>query len=178
MLERSLQLPKRPENSFFLWGPRQTGKSTLMRATYPGAAWVDLLKSDEYARYSSRPALLREELASEPGTRFVVVDEVQKVPGLLDEIHWLIENRGIVFGLCGSSARKVRRQHANLLGGRAERFELSGLVSRELGDDFDLDRMLNHGTLPRHYLSESPGRLLRAYVGDYLREEVAAEGLV
>ena len=177
-MERLLHLPKRPENSFFLWGPRQTGKSTLRRATYPGAAWVDLLKSDEYARYSSRPALLREELAAEPGTRFVVVDEVQKVPGLLDEIHWLIENRGIVFGLCGSSARKVRRQHANLLGGRAERFELSGLVSRELGDDFDLDRMLNHGTLPRHYLSESPGRLLRAYVGDYLREEVAAEGLV
>jgi len=178
MLERSLHLPERPENSFFLWGPRQTGKSTLLRMTYPGATWIDLLKSDEFGRYSSRPALLREELASTPGTRFVVVDEVQKVPGLLDEIHWLIENRGIVFALCGSSARKVRRQHANLLGGRAERFELSGLVSRELGSAFDLDRMLNHGTLPRHYLSDSPGRLLRAYVGDYLREEVAAEGLL
>ena len=178
MLARALRLPASPGNSFFLWGPRQTGKSTLLRATYPGATWIDLLKSDEFARYTERPALLREEMTATPDSRLVVVDEVQKVPGLLDEIHWLIENRGIVFALCGSSARKVRRQHANLLGGRAERYELAGLVSAELKDEFDLDRMLNHGTLPRHYLSESPGRLLKAYVGDYLREEVAAEGLV
>lgn len=178
MLRRSLALPSRPETTFSLWGPRQTGKSTLLRATYPDATWIDLLKSDEMARYLSRPALLREELEARPATGVVVVDEVQKVPALLDEIHWLIENRGRVFALCGSSARKVRRSHANLLGGRAVRHELTGLVAPELGTAFDLDRMLNHGTLPRHYLSDEPRPLLRAYVGDYLKEEIAAEGIV
>jgi predicted AAA+ superfamily ATPase len=93
-------------------------------------------------------------------------------------VHWLIENRGIVFALCGSSARKVRRGHANLLGGRAVRYELTGLVSTELGDDFDLVRALNHGFLPRHYLAEQPARRLRSYVDDYLKEEILAEGLV
>ncbi len=103
---------------------------------------------------------------------------MQKVPALLDEAHWLIENRGVQFALCGSSARKVRRGAANLLGGRAVRYELFGLTARELGADFDLDRLLNHGTLPRMYASDRHERLLAAYVGDYLKEEIAAEGLV
>jgi predicted AAA+ superfamily ATPase len=178
MFRRSLRLPPAPEQSFFLWGPRQTGKSSLLRASYPAATWIDLLKSDEFARYSGRPALLREELLAAPPTRPVVIDEVQKVPSLLDEVHWLIENRGVVFALCGSSARRVRRGGANLLGGRALRHELFGLVSAEVGDAFDIVRAVNHGGLPRHYLSDAPARLLQSYVGDYLKDEIAAEGLV
>ncbi len=178
MFRRALALPRRPRDSFFLWGPRQTGKSTLLRASYPDAIWVDLLKTDELLRYLQRPALLREELEADATRRIVVLDEIQKVPGLLDEVHWLIENRGRVFALCGSSARKVRRAQANLLGGRALRRDLLGLVSAEIGREFDLVRALNHGLLPRHYLAADAGERIRAYVGDYLREEIAQEALV
>jgi len=179
MLKRALSLPSAPaRESFFLWGPRQTGKSTLLRQTYPDAFWADLLQTDLYVRYTQSPKLLREELLASPETKFAIIDEVQKVPMLLDEVHWLIENKGLVFGLCGSSARRVRRGHANLLGGRAVRYELFGLVSAVLGSEFDLTRMVNHGYLPRHYLSDRPERLRRAYVNDYLKEEIAAEGLV
>jgi uncharacterized protein len=178
MLRRSLSLPSPPRGSFFLWGPRQVGKSSLLRAHYPAARVVDLLVTEDFVRYAQRPGLLRDELRdAAPGT-FTVIDEIQKVPALLDEVHWLIENRGQVFALCGSSARKLRRGHANLLGGRAERYELFGLVSAELATRFDLVRALNRGYLPRHYLSDRPGRLLAAYVADYLKEEVAAEGLI
>ncbi len=176
MLERALRLPRRPDTSFFLWGPRQTGKSTLLRATYPRARTIDLLSAREFVRFARDPGLLREEIAG-GGERFVVIDEIQKIPALLDEVHWLIENRRVVFGLCGSSARKVRRGHANLLGGRALRYELHGLVSTELGDRFDLVRAVNHGYLPRHYLADAAGGMLRAYVDDYVKEEVVAEGL-
>ena len=177
MLRRALGLPKRSPDSFFLWGPRQVGKSSLLRATYPEATRIDLLRTDEYVRYLQRPGLLRDELRdAAPGT-LTLIDEVQKVPALLDEVHWLIEHRRLAFGLCGSSARKVRRGHANLLGGRAVRYELFGFVSAELGAEFDLTRMLNHGYLPRHYLAADPRRLLRAYVDDYLKEEIAAEGV-
>lgn len=178
MFRRELHLPRRPTESFFLWGPRQTGKSSLLRASYPDATWVDLLRTDDFVRYQGRPALLREELLDAPRGSLVVIDEVQKIPALLDEVHWLIENRGLRFALCGSSARKVRRGHANLLGGRAVRYELLGLVSSEVGEDFDLVRAVSHGFLPRHYLSDRPGPLVRAYVNDYLKEEIAAEGLV
>jgi predicted AAA+ superfamily ATPase len=178
MLKRTLLLAAPPSESFFLWGPRQAGKSTLLRASYPTARVVDLLLTENFVRYVQRPGLLRDELRDAvPGT-LTVIDEIQKVPALLDEVHWLIENKRLVFGLCGSSARKVRRGHANLLGGRAERYELFGLVSAEVGTGFDLVRFLNHGYLPRHYLSDRPGRLLRSYVGDYLKEEIAAEGLI
>lgn len=180
MFKRSLHLPLPGSESFFLWGPRQIGKTTLLRETYPDAIWIDLLKSEEFRRYSTRPESLREELeAVQNGEgRQIVIDEVQKVPGLLDEVHWLIENRGHSFALCGSSARKVKRGSANLLGGRAIRYELRGLTAIELGDAFDLDRLLNHGFLPRLYQASSARRMLDAYVADYLKEEVAAEGLV
>ena len=180
MFERMLSLPESGTETFFLWGPRQAGKSTLLKLRYPDGVWVDLLKADEFRRYVARPELLREELeASGPDpARQVVIDEIQRVPALLDEVHWLIENRGLHFALCGSSARKVRRGGANLLGGRAIRHEMRGLTAREIGDAFDLDRALNHGYLPRIYESARPRRLLDAYIADYLREEVAAEGLV
>ena len=181
MFTRSLRLPTPGTETFFLWGPRQTGKTTLLRATYPESLWIDLLKAEEYRRYLQNPELLRAELAvSETAQqgRQIVIDEVQKVPQLLDEAHWLHENRGLQFALCGSSARKVKRGQANLLGGRAIRYELYGLTAQEVGRGFCLDRMLNHGYLPRMYESERPQRLLNAYVADYLKEEIAAEGLV
>ena len=178
MYKRLLQLPVHPENSFFLWGPRQTGKTTLLKTTYPGAMRIDLLKTDELMRYTQEPSLLRQEvLALAPG-RMVVIDEIQKVPALLDEIHYLIQEQDRIFALCGSSARKIRRgSKVNLLGGRALRYELLGLTARELGDDFSLEHMLNAGPLPRHYMSNKVKPLLRAYVQDYLREEVMEEGL-
>ena len=180
MFNRALDLPIPGTETFFLWGPRQAGKTTLLRQRYPDARWTDLLKSDEFRRYITHPELLRQEIEAEGAYtgRQVVIDEVQKVPTLLDEVHWLLENRGVHFALCGSSARKVRRGAANLLGGRALRYELRGLTSSEIGADFDLDRMLNYGYLPRMYEAARPRRLLDAYVADYLREEVAAEGLV
>ena len=179
MFDRSLVLPQPGSETFFLWGPRQAGKSTLLRGCYPDAYWVDLLKSEVFRRYLDHPEYLRQELAAAPlAGRQIVIDEVQKVPALLDEVHWLIENRGLHFALCGSSARKVRRGAANLLGGRAVRYELRGLTAGELGAAFDLSRMLNHGYLPRIYQAARPRRLLDAYIADYLREEVAAEGLV
>ena len=180
MFKRVLVLPKPGTESFFLWGPRQTGKSTLLRETYPDGRWIDLLKADEFRRYGTRPERMRQEIEAEglrPG-RQIVIDEIQKVPALLDEVHWLIENRGLHFALCGSSARKVKRGAANLLGGRAMRYELHGLSAVELGREFDLDRMLNHGYLPRIYEASRPKRMLDAYIADYLKEEVAAESLV
>jgi predicted AAA+ superfamily ATPase len=178
MFKRALQMPAPGTETFFLWGPRQTGKSTLLRAAYPDAFWIDLLKSEEYRRYLQNPEHLRQQLETRATVRQVVIDEVQKVPALLDEAHWLHERRGIRLALCGSSARKVRRGRANLLGGRAVRYELHGLMAGEIGAQFNLNRMLNHGYLPRMYESNRPRRLLDAYIADYLKEEVAAEGLV
>jgi uncharacterized protein len=178
MFKRALRLPASGTATFFLWGPRQTGKTTLLQAIYPDALWIDLLKADEFRRYIQNPEFLREELAVRESVRQVVIDEVQKVPPLLDEVHWLHERRKIRFALCGSSARKVKRGQANLLGGRALRYELHGLTAGEIGSGFDLNRLLNHGYLPNIYQSDNPRSLLNSYVADYLKEEVAAEGLV
>ena len=180
MFHRKLPLPAPGEETFFLWGPRQTGKSTLLKERYPEARWLDLLKADEFRRYSDNPELLRQEIILDgppPGNQ-IVIDEVQKIPALLDEVHWLIENSGVKFALCGSSARKVRYGAANLLGGRALRFELHGLTAAELGDAFDLTQVLNHGYLPRMVEVARPTQRLDAYIADYLKEEIAAEGLV
>ncbi|MDZ7698545.1 MAG: AAA family ATPase [Deltaproteobacteria bacterium] len=178
MYTRLLQLPKKPKRSFFLWGPRQTGKTTLLKAAYPEGLRIDLLKTDELMRYLQQPSLLREVAAAAPKGRLIVIDEIQKAPLLLDEIHYLIQETDCIFALCGSSARKLRRGQVNLLGGRAMRYELLGLTARELADDFSLVRMLNAGSLPEHYGEDNPRPLLRAYVQDYLREEVMEEGLI
>ena len=178
MFERKLHLPLEKTETFFLWGPRQTGKTTLLRQAYPDAFWIDLLKAEEYRRYVTRPERMREEIEALVAMPFIVIDEVQKVPKILDEVHWLREAYGIQFALCGSSARKVKRGAANLLGGRAVRYDLRGLTSAELSSDFDLERILNHGYLPRVYEAARPRRLLNGYVADYLKEEVASEGLV
>ena len=162
--------------SCFFWGPRQSGKSTLLKSTFPKAPYYDLLLSDEFERLNRKPTLLREELLAHHAPGPVIVDEVQKIPRLLDEIQWIIVNKKKQFILCGSSARKLKRGSGNLLGGRALRYELFPLVSREI-PEFDLLRALNHGLIPRHYEHADPRRLLRSYIGDYLKEEIAAEAL-
>lgn len=166
-----------PDSTFFLWGPRQSGKTTLLKARYPGDYRIDLLKTDERMRYERNPALLREEVGALPSGKRVVIDEIQKIPALLDEVHYLLEETGRTFILCGSSARKIRRSHANLLGGRALRRELLGLSAREIGEKFSLLRMLNNGPLPRHYLSDNAEEYIGAYVDVYLKEEILDEGL-
>ena len=104
MFTRALSLPKAGTETFFLWGPRQSGKSTLLKACYPDAPRIDLLRSDEFTRYTREPELLRTELAAKEKRKFIIIDEIQKVPALLDEVHWLIENEKVRFALCGSSA--------------------------------------------------------------------------
>lgn len=176
---RRLQtLAGRGSRPCFLWGPRQTGKSTLLKELFPTVRIYDLLLSEEFERLVRKPSILREEVLASPAHhRFpVVIDEVQKIPSLLDEIHWLIRERSVPFILCGSSPRKLIRGGAGLLGGRALRYELHPLVYPEI-PGFDLVRALNHGLLAPHYVSDDPGPQLHAYVGSYLREEVAAEGL-
>ncbi len=177
MYKRLLNLPEKPNKSFFLWGPRQTGKTTLLKKLYPDALRIDLLKTDELIRYLRNPSILREEAAALAPTKLIVIDEIQKAPMLLDEIHYLIENTGRNFVLCGSSARKVRRGHANLLGGRAVRYELLGLTAQEIGERFSLTHFLNTGPLPNHYKADNHRLLMRSYVDDYLREEILEEGL-
>ena len=181
MYKRLISLAKKPKRSQFLWGPRQVGKTTLLNVVYPDALRIDLLKSDEFVRFQQMPSLLREIAMAAPlPASPIIMDEVQKVPQLLDEVHWLIENKGLVFVLCGSSARKLKRQGANLLGGRAIRNILLGLSSVEIGPAFDLDRMLNQGNIPQHYDADSNEwpALIRSYVADYLKEEIAAEATV
>ena len=165
------------DDSVFLWGARQVGKSTLVKKLFPDAKIYDLLKSDEYSRLLRRPQLLREELMSYDETNVVVIDEIQKIPALLDEVHWLIVNRGIRFVLCGSSARKLKRVGSNLLGGRALPVMLFPFVSAEI-PDFDLFRAINNGMIPRHYMVQNPQKRLEAYIGVYLKEEIQEEAVV
>lgn len=177
MIVRHFQLPDQDDRSVFLWGPRKTGKSSWIKTHLPQAKVIDLLQTDVYFEYVRRPALLRERYQPSP---LVVIDEVQKVPALLDEVHWLIENRGARFLLTGSSPRKLLRGQANLLGGRAWRREMRPLCLRELLDykpDLDLEDLMVRGTLPPHFLARRPLEDLASYVGDYLKEEIAAEGL-
>ncbi len=179
MLSRSLRMDLPRGQSAFLWGPRKTGKSTFLRQRFPDSLVYDFLDTDLALEFAKRPALLRERLLAKDAAALghpVVLDEVQKVPALMDEVHWLMENRQIDFILCGSSARKMKRGHANLLGGRAWRYEMFPLVSPELGT-VDLLRVLNRGAVPSHYFSGDHRRSLDAYVRDYLKEEVFAEGL-
>lgn len=183
----SIALPER--QSAFLWGARKTGKSTFLRQVFPGSLSFDFLRTDLLIAFTTRPALLREQLLARSPAELalpVILDEVQKVPALLDEVHGLIEGHGLRFVLCGSSARKLKRGRANLLGGRAWRYEMLPLVSAEFPgaadgeggkEGMDLLRALNSGLIPSHYLSVNPRKSLEAYVRDYLKEEVFDEGL-
>ena len=178
-IKRVLDIDLPLRQSAFLWGPRKTGKSTYLKAKYPHSLVYNFLKTDLFLEFSKKPALLRERLLARNDDVMnhpVILDEVQKVPQILDEVHWLIENKGLRFMLCGSSARKLKRGKANLLGGRAWRYEMFPLVTPEL-KDWNLLRVLNHGMIPDHYLKESYKKALRAYTQDYLKEEVFDEGL-
>ncbi|MFO8052991.1 MAG: AAA family ATPase [Candidatus Omnitrophota bacterium] len=174
----NIKLPK--GQSAFLWGPRKTGKTTFLKTHFPDSLVFDFLKTDLFLSMAKNPALLREQLMAKPDNLLekpIILDEVQKVPQLLDEVHWLIENKGLSFILCGSSARKLKRGHANLLGGRAWRYEMFPLVTAEL-KNYDLLRILNQGMIPTHYLQEKNyKKSLQAYVQDYLKEEIFVEGL-
>lgn len=178
-IQRILNIDLPPRQSAFLWGPRKTGKSSYLKETFPQSLMYDFLQTDLYLEFSKNPALMRERLLAK-GERTldhpVILDEVQKIPQILDEVHWLIENRGLRFILCGSSARKVTRGKVNLLGGRAWRYEMFPFVTAEL-EDLNLIRILNRGLVPDHYLRESFKRSLKAYTQDYLKEEVFNEGL-
>lgn len=174
MLSRLLSSPK---TSAFLFGPRGTGKSTWLRAQGPRGVSYDLLDAQKALRLAKEPGLLYQELVGKkPGT-WVVLDEVQKVPSLLDDVHRLIEQKQLRFLMSGSSARKLRRGAANLLGGRAIQMSLFPLVSRELGDRFNLERALRFGTLPMSWQSEDPATYLRGYTQTYLQEEIKSEAL-
>lgn len=176
MYERFLDLETLlAKRSLFLFGPRQTGKSTLVRGTFPEATYFDLLEADTFRELSARPEYMRQTLP--PTSRIVVIDEVQKLPPLLDEVHLLIErDKRLRFVLTGSSARKLRRGGANLLAGRARICRLHPLAACELPPERLLDR-INRGGLPSILDSEEYREDLRAYVGTYLQEEVRAEGL-
>jgi len=176
---RRLHFSLPPGQSAFLWGARKTGKSTWLHQRFPTSVYYDFLKTDVMLALAANPSLLREQLLTKDIATLkepIILDEVQKVPQVLDEVQGLIESQGLRFVLCGSSARKLKRGQANLLGGRAWRFEMHPLVSAEI-PGFNLLQALNRGLIPAHYSEEKFHRSLRAYVQDYLKEEVFAEGL-
>ena len=166
-------------SSYFLFGPRGTGKSTWLRAQNKDALWIDLLQPDVHRHYAARPERLRDLVRAQPDREVVVIDEVQKAPELLDVVHGLIEERvGPRFVLTGSSARKLKRSGVDLLAGRALLRFLHPFMAAELGERFNLDSALRLGLLPLVWDAPEPEATLRAYVGLYLREEVQQEGLV
>ncbi|MBK8575772.1 MAG: ATP-binding protein [Elusimicrobia bacterium] len=176
VVERFFKLPKQ---SFFLLGPRGTGKSTLVRSAIKKALWIDLLSEESFRKYSARPEFITEVVEGLPDHSTVVVDEIQRVPSILNEIHRLIEKkRGWRFILTGSSARKLKREGANLLGGRALVNALHPFMAGELGNRFSLEKALSVGMLPLIHAAPDPDKQLAAYAGVYLREEVQREGLV
>lgn len=167
-----------PSGSFFLLGPRGTGKSTWLRAQYPDALRVDLLDESLYQSYLANAAKFASEMRAVPPDTWVIIDEVQRIPSLLNEVHRFIEERGLRFALCGSSARKLRRGGVNLLAGRAVQRFMHPLLPEELGNSFDLDTSLQWGTLPVVWNAEDRASTLVSYVELYLKEEIQAEALV
>ena len=165
-----------PDRSYLLLGPRRVGKSTYLRHELDVDVFVDLLMSDVFYDYRARPALLRERYSNVSGT--LVIDEIQRIPDLLSEVHWMIENCGMRFILSGSSARRLRREGVTNLAGRLRTQRMAPLTWMECRELFSLDERLQFGMLPPIVLSDDPGRDLRDYCGEYLKEEVQAEGLV
>lgn len=173
--ERLLNIKLPPKKSAFLWGPRQVGKSHWIRHHLKEAVLIDFLKTDIFSDYASRPHLLRERY-SDTG-QLIVIDEVQMIPDILNEVHWMIENTHSAFLLTGSSARKLRQKHANLLGGRAWRYTMSPLCSAEI-KDLNIEHAIGSGFLPAILTSPEPTQELRAYVANYLKEEIATEATI
>ncbi len=174
---RILDLPKLlSAKSHFLFGPRQTGKTFMIRRQFPKAKYYNLHETDTFLKFNQAPHRLRQELTGKD--KLVIMDEIQKLPLLLDEIQVLIDDRQVRFLLTGSSARALKRKGLNLLGGRARTKRLHPLCCRELAQEFDLVKALDRGLLPSLYFSDSPYEDLQAYVGTYLKEEIAAEAVV
>jgi predicted AAA+ superfamily ATPase len=174
---RVLDLPALlKKKSFFLFGPRATGKTTLIKKKLANAYYIDLLRTDLYLRLSQHPEQL-ESMISFEKSKIIVIDEIQRIPPLLNEVHRLIEEKKIHFLLTGSSARRLRQRGVNLLAGRAWEAQLFPLTSQEI-PHFNLDRYLHYGGLPAVYRSDDPLEELHAYIGTYLKEEIHAEALV
>ena len=172
------RLLRPPEQSFFLFGMRGVGKSTWARATFPDVVYVDLLDELLYHDLLADPSLFGQSIAHlDPGS-WVVVDEVQRLPALLNEVHRLIEMRRLRFALLGSSARKLKAAGTNLLAGRALKKTMFPLTAAELDKEFSLDQVLRYGSVPLVWTNEAPRAVLEAYVQLYLREEIRAEALV
>ena len=176
MFERLIKKPLESRKSFFLFGPRGTGKTTWLKQQFPDAVFVNLLQSEYYNRLSANPGHLRQ-LIPAAYAGWIVIDEVQRIPALLNEVHDLIEARNLDFVLTGSSARTLRRKGVNLLAGRASTYRMHPLTVREQGSAFDLSDSLQLGHLPARFSESDPKRYLRDYVQTYLREEVMQEGL-
>jgi len=176
-IHRFLKIDLFPGESAFLWGARQTGKSTYLLEAFPQALYINLLDSELYRHYSQQPSRLRQELLANPNIQYIILDEFQKIPQLLDEVHLLISsNKNLSFILCGSSIRRLKATGANLLGGRACSFPMLPLCYAERGD-LQWGRIFNQGLLPSHYLSERPvDRFLASYLYDYILPEVQFEG--
>ena len=177
MYHRIFDVENRLDEAMFLFGARQTGKSTLLKERFPKAIYIDLLKSDVRNRFKQHPEEFRESLLRYPPKTLVIVDEIQKVPDLLDEVHWLMEEKGLWFILSGSSARKIKKSGANNLGGRAIPETLFPLVSAEI-PDFDIERAVQNGMIPRHYMVANARNRMRAYIDLYVKEEIIEEALV
>ncbi len=175
MFTRLLKPPK--DKSFFLFGPRGTGKTSWVRDKFPQALYLDLLESSTYAELLARPERL-EELIPLGFDDWIILDEVQKIPALLNEVHRLIENRKLRFVLTGSSARTLRRKGVNLLAGRALTYAMHPLTAVEMGESFDCLQASKYGLLPAIQTEPDPKKYLEAYVTTYLREEVLQEGLL
>jgi len=174
MFHRILKIPK--TKSCFLFGPRGTGKTQFVRAVFKNAYYIDLLESDQFVDLFSDPSLL-EELILEKNKKWVIIDEVQKIPALLNEVHRLIEQKKYRFVLTGSSARQLRKKGVNLLAGRALTYSMYPLTATEMGKRFRLDRALLYGMLPTVHVESFPKKYLESYVKTYLREEVLHEGI-
>ena len=177
LYERYLKLNQRLSSSIFFFGARQTGKSTILKKQFKSAIMFDLLDSELRMRLSLHPTLLYQRLKDEPEGSVVIIDEIQELPQLLNEVHRLISEKHLIFILCGSSARKLKRKGHNTLGGRAYPKYLFPLVSCEI-PDFDLERALITGLLPEHYLAKEPYLRLKGYIDIYLKEEILQEALV
>lgn len=172
---RQLNIDPNLSQSFFLFGPRGVGKTSWLKTHYPEALYFDLLNDDIYREFLARPTRLSEKVSSNYNG-WIIIDEIQKIPALLNEVHRLIENRKLKFILTGSSARKLRRKGVNLLAGRALTYNMHPLTAQELAEQFDLAKSLQDGLLPMAYLGKQPKKYLQSYIKTYLREEVLQEG--
>lgn len=177
MYKRIFDVENQLDEGMFLFGARQVGKSTILQERFPNAVYFDLLIDNMRKAFKRNPDSFREALQNKPAGTIVIVDEIQKVPELLDSVHWLMTNKGLWFVLSGSSARKLKRSGANTLGGRAIPRTLFPLVWKEV-PDFQIDKAVQNGMIPRHYLVDDATDRLEAYVDVYLREEIRDEAAV